>query len=394
MKKQLRAISLLAGTAIGTGMIFLPIVLANFGIIGSLLLMGFFCWITYISAMIRCDLNAKSKENFNLRDVGLFFGGRVSACVGDVFTKMLNFALLSAYIFGGASIIRLFMFEGCQFATVVIIFAIMIAAVFLFSSNFVIKINNHTFIVMFSVVMGGIVCLFVCSRIEAVPMQIGDIWHMKTWGTVLPVIFTSFGFQGSLHTLTKFVGNDKEMVKKACLFGSIIPACVYCLWVICVLVIIFNSDPQSYSKMLVQPIEVSELIRILSHITNIRGIQHISWIVSFLAITTSIVGVGLALKDIVEKDLSRMVHLREQARRVTSIIIMILPTTLVAIFVPNAFIRILSFAGVILSVIAIILPVYLHRRSCGSDSLPDMRTSIIFIVGIVIIAFGILDMFF
>jgi tyrosine-specific transport protein len=319
MKKQLKAISLLAGTAIGTGMISLPIVLANFGIIGSLLLMTFFCWVTYVSAIIRCDLNAKSKEDFNLRDVGLFFGGRISACIGDVFTKILNFALLSAYIFGGASIIKLFVFEGCQFATVAIVFALAIAAIFLFSSSLVIKINNHAFIVMFSVIIGGIVCLSMCSKIESVPMQIGDIWHLKTWGTVLPVIFTSFGFQGSLHTLTKFVGNDKEMVRKACLFGSIIPACVYCLWVVCVLVIIFNSDQQSYSRMLIQPIEVSELIQILSRITNIGGIQHISWIVSFLAITTSIVGVGLALNDIIEKDLLRVVRLKEQARRIAGL---------------------------------------------------------------------------
>jgi tyrosine-specific transport protein len=70
---------------------------------------------------------------------------------------------------------------------------------------------------------------------------------------------------------------------------------------------------------------------------------------------------------------------------------MVLPTTLVAIFVPNAFIRILSFAGIILAVIAIILPVYLHRRSCSSTALPDAKLAIIFIVGIVIIAFGILD---
>ncbi|MDR1234416.1 MAG: hypothetical protein LBJ92_04735 [Holosporales bacterium] len=393
MKKQLKAISLLAGTAIGSGMISLPIVLANFGIIGSLLLMLFFCWVTYVSAMIRCDLNAKSKDDFNLKDVGLFLGSRVSAHIGDIFLKIMSFALLSAYIFGGASIIRLFMFEDCQFATVAIVFVIIIAAIFLFSSNLIIKINNHAFIVMFSVILGGIIFLSMCSKIESIPMQLGDIWHLKTWGTVLPVIFTSFGFQGSLHSLTKFVGNDREMVKKACLFGSIIPACVYCLWVACVLIIIFNSDQQSYSKMLTQPIEVSELIQILSRVTNIGGIQHISWIVSFLAITTSIVGVGLALNDIIEKDLAKIVRIKEHTRHTISTAIMLLPATMIAIFVPNAFISILSFAGIILAVIAIILPVYLHRRSRGPDTPPDARASIIFMVGIVIIVFGILDMF-
>lgn len=392
MKKQLKAISLLAGTAIGSGMISLPIVLATFGIIGSLLLMIFFCWVTYVSAMIRCDLNARSKDDFNLKDVSLFFGSKASAYVGDAFLKILSFALLSAYIFGGASIIKLFMFENCQFATVATVFAITIALVFLFSSNFVIKINNHAFIVMFSIIMGGIIFLFLCSKTESVPAQIGNIWHLKTWGTVLPVVFTSFGFQGSLHSLTKFVGNNREMVRKACLFGSIIPACMYCLWVMCVLIIIFNSDQQSYGKMLLQPIDISELIQILSRVTNIGGIQHISWIVSFLAITTSIVGVGLALNDILEKDLAKMIRIKEKARHVISTAIMVLPATFIAIFVPNAFIKILSFAGIILAVIAIILPVHLHRRINQGAAL-NIKASILFIIGIVIIAFGVLDMF-
>ncbi|MDR0744710.1 MAG: hypothetical protein LBE97_02020 [Holosporales bacterium] len=86
MKKQLKAISLLAGTAIGTGMISLPIVLAKFGIIGSLVLMIFFCWVTYVSAMVRCELNINSKSDFNLKDVGLFWGGRIYASVGDIFS--------------------------------------------------------------------------------------------------------------------------------------------------------------------------------------------------------------------------------------------------------------------------------------------------------------------
>ncbi|MDR0695550.1 MAG: hypothetical protein LBF56_02145 [Holosporales bacterium] len=393
IKLQLRAVSLLAGTAIGTGMISLPIVLANFGILGSLLLMIFFCWVTYVSAIVRCELNIKSKKDYNLRDVGLHFGGRASAYLGDIFTKLLNFALLSAYIFGGTSIIRSFMLADCQFAAVAVAFAAAIAAIFLFSSNFVIKINNHAFIILFTVVVGGIICLAMWSNMDSVPFQIGDIWHSKTWGTVLPVVFTSFGYQGSLHSLTKFVGNDRQMIKRACLFGSIIPACVYCLWVTCVLVIIFNSDQQSYSRMLTQPIEVGELIQILSKITNIGGIQAISWIVSFLAIMTSIVGVGIALNEIIEKDLPRRIVMTEKMRHVISTAIMIIPATLVAVFVPNAFIKVLGFAGIILSVIAIILPVHLYRRSIPDKQSLSMSVKIIFIVGLAIIAFGLMDMF-
>ncbi|MDR0744711.1 MAG: hypothetical protein LBE97_02025 [Holosporales bacterium] len=200
----------------------------------------------------------------------------------------------------------------------------------------------------------------------SLPLHIGDISRTKTWSTVIPIIFTSFGFQGSLHTLTKFANNEKEIIRKACLFGSIIPAVVYCLWVTCVLAIIYNSTPDSFSKMLIQPIEVSELIHILDETTEIKIIQPVVWIVSFLAIMTSVVGVGLAFKEILEKDLVKKISGKIQ-RNIAATMLMIMPATLVAIFVPNAFIRVLSFAGIILVIISIIIPICLYdRRQIGS----------------------------
>jgi tyrosine-specific transport protein len=372
-------------------MISLPIVLANFGIIGSLLLMILFCWVTYVSAMIRCELNINSQSDFSLKDVGLFFGGRISASLGDISLKILSFALLSAYIFGGASIIRSFLWEEYQFIHVAIVFTIIILLMFIFLSDLVIKINKHAFITLFSIIMIGIVCLTMSSKTESFPINMEGIFQLKSWSTVLPVIFTSFGFQGSLHSLTKFVDNDRKLIKRACIFGSIIPVVVYVLWVSCVLTIIFNSDPESFNRMLREPIEVSELIHILSSITKINFIQHAAWIVSFLAIFTSIIGVGLSLNEILKKDLEKIIS-SDKICHITSTILMIIPSSIVAILVPNAFIRVLNFAGIILAIIAIILPVFLFTKMQKSISvIYNFKTFVIFIVGIVIIIFGILD---
>ncbi|MDR1982677.1 MAG: hypothetical protein LBQ08_02680 [Holosporaceae bacterium] len=393
MRKQLGAIFLLAGTAIGSGMISLPIVLVNFGIIGSLLLMLFFCWVTYVSAMIRCELNIHSQADFSLKDVGLFFGEPISANIGDACIKILSFALLSAYIFGGTSVIRSSILNGYSFTNIAIIFAVAISLIFLFSTNLIIKINNHAFIILFSIILVGIVCLTMCSRTDKLPTHMGDIWHLKAWTTVLPVVFTSFGFQASLHSLTKFVDNDKKVIQRACLFGSIIPVIMYSLWVTCVLTIIFNSDPESFHRMLISPLEVGELIRVLSVITNITVIQHAAWVVSFLAIITSIIGVGLSLNEILEKDLK---HFASNVKfiRIISTLFMIVPATTVAIFVPNAFIRVLNFAGIILAIIAIILPVFLFMRMSKVHSIIDKgKALLILMVGIAIIIFGILDIF-
>jgi hypothetical protein len=62
--------------------------------------------------------------------------------------------------------------------------------------------------------------------------------------------------------------------------------------------------------MLLAPIEVGELIRILSTITKVNFIQHAAWIVSFLAILTSIIGVGLSLGEVLKKDLTGLLRIK------------------------------------------------------------------------------------
>ncbi|MDE6576341.1 MAG: hypothetical protein K2L24_03020, partial [Opitutales bacterium] len=49
LQKQLGAIFLLAGTAIGSGILSLPIVLAKFGIVNTCLIMLFFALLTYLT---------------------------------------------------------------------------------------------------------------------------------------------------------------------------------------------------------------------------------------------------------------------------------------------------------------------------------------------------------
>jgi tyrosine-specific transport protein len=50
-------------------------------------------------------------------------------------------------------------------------------------------------------------------------------------------------------------------------------------------------------------------------------------------------------------------------RKIISALVVIVPSYLVAIIVPNAFIRVFKFAGAILAIIAILLPIYLLRNA-------------------------------
>ncbi|WP_081497552.1 MULTISPECIES: aromatic amino acid transport family protein [spotted fever group] len=72
---------------------------------------------------------------------------------------------------------------------------------------------------------------------------------------------------------------------------------------------------------------------------------------SALAIVTSILGVGVGLCDSLK------------------------PAYIVAVVVPNAFITILGFAGMILVIIAILLPVYLLYKTISNYYMRNCRNA-------------------
>nr|WP_266105327.1 aromatic amino acid transport family protein [Rickettsia peacockii] len=83
---------------------------------------------------------------------------------------------------------------------------------------------------------------------------------------------------------------------------------------------------------------------------------------STLAIVRSILGVGVGLCDSLKTMFMNSIP-NVVMRNMTASIVTILPAYIVAVVVPNAFIIILGFAGMILVIIAILLPVYLLYKA-------------------------------
>lgn len=194
---------------------------SHIGMIPTLLLIILCSIITYISALIRVELNICSNCNFTLEDATLKFSGKTAALIENISLKLLSFSLLSAYIYGLSSIIS----DGSIKAKIIIAAAIFILLVF--SSHRIIKFNKQLFVMLLIAVFGSIIAMIFNVDFKMLPQNQHIIQISKC--CILPTVFMSFGFQGSLHSLTKFCNNDRNLIKNACLYGSIIPAIVYTL---------------------------------------------------------------------------------------------------------------------------------------------------------------------
>ncbi len=380
MKKQMSAVFILAGTAIGSGMISLPIILSHIGLWHTVILMVVCSIVTYFSALIRTELNLHSDSRFTLEDVGLKFSGKRAALIGSVCLKILPFSLLSAYIYALGSLLG----SGGE---IKLLLALMVFIILTFSSPQIMEFNRRVFVLLIVAVIGAILLMIVSVDFTVSPLQSHDI-QLSKLSIILPTVFTSFGFQASLHTLTNFFGNDREKIKKACFWGSLIPAVVYICWTIAIIFAISNTQPVLFMKMASSGIDVNEFIDALCNASNGSLIRSGIFVISVLSIMTSLIGVGISLVEDLEMTFQRMQirKLHKQTKRIVSGLIAVIPATIVAICVPKAFISFLSFAGMILAIIAIFLPVYLFLRMKKQENTKLIRSN--FMIAIVLL-FGI-----
>jgi tyrosine-specific transport protein len=109
-------------------------------------------------------------------------------------------------------------------------------------------------------------------------------------------------------------------------------------------------------------VEVGEILQALCHISGSPIMHHLTWAIGFFAVLTSTIGVSLGLIDALK---TKHPILNNHWVAVVGALV---PALGIAILVPNAFIKALSFAGMILSFMALLLPMYLLRCANRADA--------------------------
>jgi tyrosine-specific transport protein len=362
MQTKIGAILLIAGTCIGSGMIALPMVLAKLGLIPSILLMLFIWAIMYYTSLINLELNLQAGCGLSLGQLGKEFSGKMAELIGSFSLKILSYSLLAVFIYGGSSVLQELMASnrtlGYTFDHIALGYAVVTMLLLCLPIKFIDYINRLLFIgllIVIAFLMTGLVRTIDWSDL---PLWTGQYREMSVWAALIPVVFTSFGFQVIFHTLTNYCQQNAKVLKQAFLWGSLIPAIVYILWTCSILSVVYHDDPAFYNQMAQGKAEVGELIQVLSRVAHGQSVQLLIWWISLLAIATSVLGVGVGLCDSLKGMMSSKIP-NTGLRNIIASVLTVGPAYLVVIYVPNAFIAALGFAGMILAVIAILLPIYL-----------------------------------
>ncbi len=346
---------IIAGTTIGAGMLSLPIVSAGMGFgLSCIIMFALWALMTY-SALLMLEVHQYLDSDATLHTLAKHFLGDTGKYIAGFAMLFLFYSLSAAYIAGGGSqfidrVAPLLSIETSDVAGVGgIIFALIIAAVVTIGTHLVDKVNRVLFTFMLLAMAFVIVSLtpnISGELLAGAPVGQGVII------AALPVIFTSFGFHGSIPAIVNYLDGNTKSLKIAMYIGSCFPLVIYIFWQLCTLGVV------SQAELTATP-SLNNLIHSLSATLDGSKLSLVVGLFADLALTTSFLGVSLGLFEFIRDTTQTQL----KGNRLYVAIATYLPPLGFALFYPDGFIMALGYAAIALVILAIFLPVAMVLKS-------------------------------
>ncbi|WP_047689755.1 aromatic amino acid transport family protein [Vibrio sp. ZOR0018] len=339
---------IIAGTTIGAGMLALPLASAGIGFGTSLLIMIALWALMAFTALLMVEIHQYADKDATLHTLARQILGQKGKWVASFAMLFLFYSLCAAYIAGGGAQFthRLTEFAGIEISNPLgtLLFTLLVALVVTIGTSTVDKVNRLLFagkMVAMIIVLSFLAPNVSQSYLLSMPLEQGLIV------AAIPVIFTSFGFHGSIPAIVNYLDGDTPSLRKAILIGSAIPLIIYIFWQIVTLGVV--SQPQ-----LVENSGLSALIVTLGQTVHQSNLSSIIGVFADLALLTSFLGVSLGLFEFMGDTIKKK---NIPLHRMAASVITYLPPLVFALFYPQGFIMALGYAAIALTILAIFLPI-------------------------------------
>ncbi|ROV58611.1 tyrosine transporter TyrP [Vibrio ponticus] len=350
---------IIAGTTIGAGMLALPLASAGIGFSTSLVIMVFLWALMAYTALMMVELHQHADSQATLHTLAMQILGKRGKWLASFAMLFLFYSLCAAYIAGGGAQFgqRVAQWTGIEMtgASGTVLFTAIVAAVVIIGTATVDKVNRVLFTL--KLIAMASVLLFLAPNVTqsyllSMPIEQGLVV------AAIPVIFTSFGFHGSIPAIVRYLDGDTISLRKAIVIGSAIPLIIYVFWQLVTLGVVSQSE-------LLENQGLSALIAQLSTTVQQSSIAQAIGIFADLALLTSFLGVSLGLFEFLGDSMSK-----KHSSRIVTGLVTFLPPMGFALFYPQGFITALGYAAIALAILAIFLPVVmvLKARAAYTDA--------------------------
>lgn len=345
------AVLLVAGAAIGAGMLGMPIATGFAGFYPSLFIMILSWAFLLLSSFLMVDVNLSLEGEANIISMADKTLGRSGKVVSWVSFLFLLCALNVAFIAGGSKILN-DVFPSMPTSILPILFVMPLAFIITSGMNAVDRMNR--FLVIGKIGIGyGILVYFVPPHVNTELLTHADLLPLPF---MLPIVLQAFGFHTVVPSLVNFLDRDVVKLRWALTVGSLIALVVYIIWEFLVLgVVPVTGEISLASTYMAGDVSTTPLIHLLeAPIISVGAI-----IFAFLAVATAFLGVSLGLFDFL---LDGLKINRSEKNRYWVYALTFLPPLFFVYTSERIFFVALEYAGALVAIIFGLIPILMAWR--------------------------------
>ena len=345
---------IIAGTAIGAGMLALPTISAGMWIYWSTALL-FATWLVMLlssQALLEVNLHYQPGDSFHTLVKGTL--GQGWALINGASVAFVLYILVYAYVSGGSSIMRhtLLAATGYEPSTFMagLMLTVLLSACVWWSTWIVDRLSV--------IMMAGMVVTFFLSMSGMLSeIRLGVLQDLGGEGgsaifilVALSTYLTSFCFHASVPSLVKYFGKNSVAINKCLVYGTLIALGCYLTWI----VVCDGTIPRNeFKSVIAAGGNVGDLVKAAGNNVNSGFILRMLEAFSALAVATSFLGAGLGLFDYMADlcgfDDSRL-------GRTKSTLVTFLPPSVCGLIWPNGFLYAIGWAGLAATIWSVIVP--------------------------------------
>lgn len=363
--RTIGSVFIVAGTTIGAGMLAMPLAAVGIGFSTMmLLLVGLWLLMSY-TALLLVEVYQYNDPHTGLGSIAKRYLGVGGQVITGLALLLLMYALTTAYISGAGELLSatLSSWIGHELSVTqgIIIFTVIGGVVVGIGTTSVDMINRLLFTakVFFLIFMLIVMLPHVESvNLTSMPVAYGLIL------SAIPVIFTSFGFHGSVPSIVSYMNGDIKKLRIIFIIGSAIPLVAYILWQIATLGAI---PTNTFMGIMAQQSGLNGLLTAIRDVVATPRVNIAVNLFAALALATSFLGVALGLFDYLADLFKRS---NRATGRAQSSLLTFVPPLVCALYFPN-FVQALAYAAIALSILALLLPALLvwkvRQEQNGAD---------------------------
>ena len=329
---------IIAGTAIGAGMLANPTAMSGIWFLGSVILFLIIWGITTLSALMLLEANLHFEKGANFDTITTQLLGKGWNIFNGISVAFTLYILTYAYITSGGSITKSLL---NRFVPELPINHTFSALLFCFVLALFVSISTKAVDRMSTILISGMVIAFFLSTTGLLSsakseILLNTIAHTETSYlpyllSTIPTCLVSFGYHICVPTLVNYYDKKSKKVIYSILIGSLLALIIYISWQMAVQ---GNLPREEFAPIIAKGGDVATLLSALNRYIPVLSIGVVLDFFAYMAIASSFLGVTLGLFDYISDLFKWGNHL---GGRIKTALVTFLPPLLLSLFYPYGY---------------------------------------------------------